>query len=77
MSKLAESDEFHGKFAIDKEKNFYEGRDLEVLAGTPRYLNWIIEDLKPCPKGRRLGNWCGVGDRIREIGNPLVFTGPC
>ena len=61
MSKLAESDEFHSKFAIDKEKNFYEGRDLEVLAGTPRYLNWIIEDLKPYLKGDVLEIGAGLG----------------
>ena len=33
MSKLAESDEFHSKFAIDKEKNFFETRVIDYQVG--------------------------------------------
>ena len=60
MLKHTDSDKSHGTGAADQE-NFYEGRDLEVLAGTPRYLNWIIEDLKPYLQGDVLEIGAGLG----------------
>ena len=70
MLKHTDSDKFHGTVAADQE-NFYEGHDLEVLASTPRYLNWIIEDLKPYLQGDVLEIGAGLGSVSERL---LTYT---
>ncbi|CAA6604977.1 Type 12 methyltransferase [Rhodospirillaceae bacterium LM-1] len=64
---------------MDKDPNYYDGRDLEALASLRRYQNWIVEHFQPYLKGEVVEYGAGVGNisvLLAQHAESLQFVEP-
>lgn len=60
-------------------ENFYEGHDLEALAGLPNYYGWIADLFRPYLHGKALEIGAGIGtnaDLVRHHVDSLALVEP-